>query len=94
MKVLFGVLMIGLVTGSLSMFSGCSTTGATTSRVHYGGGYRSYHDGPWGSYYPPVYIIDDGLDELDRPEAGQLPEFGPPDIEMGGMDGGFDAFDF
>ena len=93
MRLLSAALMAGLVTASLAMFSGCSTTGGASSRVHYGGGYRSYHGGPWGSYYPPVYIIDDEdiIDEIDRPDAGSLPEFGPPDIDMGG---GFDDFDF
>lgn len=91
MRVLPGVMIAALVSTSVTVVSGCSTTGASSSRVYHGGGYRTYHGGPWGGYHPPVYIIDD---EIDRPEAEQLPEFGPPDFDMGGMDGGFDAFDF
>ena len=81
------------ITALTAMLSACSSSGSGHSRssMHYGAGYRGYHNRPWG--YGPGYI-DEGIYPEYEDYPTQLPAMGMPDMggmDMGGMDmGGYD----
>lgn len=85
LRLLPSVLLVGLFV-LVTTLSGCgSSSGYKVRSTYYGG---SFHH----RYYRPVYVPigPDLPDEpiavpLPEPDPG-LPDFGPPDIDMGGLD--------